>query len=168
MILPLVAVLLLTSACGDSEPTGAAPSPTTTTSAPAAGRCPVATGSFRWPADVPAGLPQPGGATYKLTIRKAGLTSVRFSSPTGLRESLLYILKELPKRGYTIGRGDAEPAEADVPFGQGDLIGLYKLIVLKPCQTDWLVAVGRRSALGGSPILPTHSPGPSSSPLPFG
>ena len=48
------------------------------------------------------------------------------------------------------------------------MIGIYKMIVLGPCSTDWLLAVGRKNQLGGSPILPTIKPGPSSSPLPFG
>jgi hypothetical protein len=166
-ILPLAVVLLLVSACGSSDPGSAAPTPTAvqTTADPG---CPAATGTFAWPADVPKELPKPGGAAYKLTARKGGLTSVRFSSPTSLRESLLLVLRELPKGGFTLGRGDAEPAEADVPFGRGDLIGIYKMIVLGPCSTDWLLAVGRKTQLGGSPILPTTKPGPSSSPLPFG
>jgi len=166
-ILPLVAVLLLASACGSGDPGSAAPTPTAVqTTAPVG--CPAGTGTFAWPADVPKELPQPAGASYKVTVRKSGLTSVRFSSPTSLRESLLLVLRELPKRGFTMGRGDAEPAEADVPFGRGDVIGIYKMIVLGPCSTDWLLAVGRKNQLGGSPILPTIKPGPSSSPLPFG
>ncbi|MCU1587351.1 MAG: hypothetical protein JWN31_844 [Frankiales bacterium] len=166
-ILPLVAVLLLASACGRGDPGSATatPSPAQTT---AAAGCPAATGSFAWPADVPRDLPQPAGATYKLTVRRGGLTSVRYSSPTSLRESLLLVLRQLPKRGFTIGRGDAEPAEADVPFGRGDVIGIYKMIIVGPCSTDWLVAVGHKTQIGGSPILPTIKPGPSSSPLPFG
>ncbi|MCW2543940.1 MAG: hypothetical protein JWM40_1492 [Frankiales bacterium] len=165
-ILPLAAALLLTCACGGSSAPAAAlsPNPTATTPAP----CPGGIGTFRWPTDMPAELPQPSGATFTKVVRQSGLTSVRFSSKTSLREGLLFVLRALPKTGYTIGRGDAEPAEADVPFGRGDLIGIYKLIVRGPCSTDWLVAVGHRSSLGGSPILPTTSPGPSSSPLPFG
>jgi hypothetical protein len=165
-ILPLAAALLLTCACGGSSTPAAAPSPTPVATTAAA--CPGGTGGFPWPADVPSELPQPPGATFDKVVRQSGLTSVRFSSKTSLRESLLLVLRELPKTGYTMGRGDAEPAEADVPFGRGDLIGIYKMLVRGPCATDWLVAVGHRTALGGSPILPTSSPGPSSSPLPFG
>lgn len=163
--LPLVAVLLLTSACGSGDAGTAAPTAVQTT---VAAGCPAKSGTFAWPADVPGELPKPPGASYKLTARKGGLTSVRFSSPTSLRESLLFLLRELPKSGYTMGRGDAEPAEADVPFGRGDVIGIYKMVILGPCSTDWLMAVGHRNQLGGSPILPTAKPGPSSSPLPFG
>lgn len=163
--LALAAVLVLTSACGGSSTPAAAPSPTpATTTAP----CPGGAGGFPWPTDVPSELPQPPGATFIKVVRQSGLTSVRFSSTTSLRESLLLVLRELPKTGYTVGRGDAEPAEADVPFGRGDLIGIYKMLVRGPCATDWLVAVGHRTAIGGSPILPRSSPGPGSSPLPFG
>lgn len=165
-LLAPVAALLLACACGDGSGAGpAAPTAGATTPPP---RCAPGTGGFRWPADVPSELPQPPGATYQAVLRRSGITSVRFSSRTSLQDSILLVLHELPKAGYTVGRGDAEPAEADVPFGQGDLVGIYKMVVLGPCRTDWLLAIGHRAQLGGSPILPTKRPGPSSSPLPFG
>ena len=59
-------------------------------------------------------------------------------------------------------------AEADAPFGKGDVRGLWKMLARDTCATDWLVAVAKVTPNGGSPLLPRTSPGPSSSPLPFG
>jgi hypothetical protein len=161
--LPLIGVLLLTGACsGDGATTGqTSPSP-----APTASSCPSAgPTALQWPPEVPADLPKPPGAVLKGVLRNRGVTSVRFSTPTSLREGLVFVLRTVPKAGFTMGRGDAEPAEADVPFGRNGLAGIYKLLVLGRCSTDWLVAVTRLT--GGSPIV-SPRPGPSSSPLPFG
>ena len=162
LALPL-ALLLLTAACsGGGSPT-AQPSITPGPTVP-----PCATHAVTrlpWPPEVPPALPKPPGAILKQVLRSNGVTSVRFSTPTSLREGLLFVLRELPPAGFTLGRGDAEPAEADVPFGLQGLAGIYKLIVLGRCSTDWLVAVTRLP--GGSPILRPR-PGASASPLPFG
>lgn len=167
-----VAALTLTAACGGSGDT-AAPSPepaltSATTASPTP--CPVpAKPRFTWPKEVPADLPQPPAATLGQTSRtKDGLTIVRFSTQSSLQQGVLFVLQNVQKAGFTVGRGDAEPAEADAPFGRGDLRGIYKMLVREPCVTDWLVAVTRTRPGGTSPILPTASRGPSSSPLPFG
>jgi hypothetical protein len=93
---------------------------------------------------------------------------VRFSTATSLRDSVLFVVREVQQAGFSLGRGDAEPAEADAPFGRGDVRGIYKMLVRGDCQTDWLVAVTQALPGGGSPVLPTASRGPSSAPLPFG
>lgn len=162
VILPLVGVLLLTGACSGGDTAKPAPA---VTAAPSPA-CPGGKTNLAWPAEVPATLPKPPGAVFKAVARRNGITSVRFSTPTSLREGLLFVLRELPRSGFTIGRGDAEPAEADVPFGRGNLQGIYKMIILGTCSTDWLVAV-TQARRGGSPIL-TPNPGASSTPLPFG
>jgi hypothetical protein len=171
-LLPAVAGLLLVTACTSSENT-VTPSPEPTLSqppAPTVSPCPVVTKArFAWPVEVPKDLPQPPAATLGQTTRtKDGLTIVRFSTATSLQASVLFVVKEVQKAGFTLGRGDAEPAEADAPFGRGDLRGIYKMLVRDQCVTDWLVAVTRTRPGAGSPILPTASRGPSSSPLPFG
>ncbi|MCW2600615.1 MAG: hypothetical protein JWM02_2444 [Frankiales bacterium] len=164
--------LLLVSACGGSTPTAAPTAGPTFSQAPqpTAAQCPaVAKARFVWPVEVPADLPQPPAATLGRTTRtKEGLTIVRFSTATSLQQSVLFVVREVQKAGFTLGRGDAEPAEADAPFGRGDVRGIYKMLVRDTCRTDWLVAVSHARPGGGSPILPTASRGPSSAPLPFG
>ena len=171
-LLPVLAGLLLVSACASNK-NSAAPAPQPTLSqlpvaTPAA--CPAVTKPrFRWPAPVPADLPQPPAATLgAVSTTKDGLTIVRFSTQSSLQQSVLFVVNEVQKAGFTIGRGDAEPAEADAPFGRADLRGIYKMVIRAACTTDWLVAVTKTHDGGGSPILPTASRGPSSQPLPFG
>lgn len=167
VLLPVVGALLLTGACSGGGAKQGAPSstgaPSTATPPPAA--CPVGPTRLAWPVEVPADLPKPPGAVLKKVLRSNGITTVRFSTPTSLREGLIFVLREVPKAGFTVGRGDAEPAEADLPFGRGNLSGIYKMIVLERCSTDWLVGVSQ--AGGGSPLLHPR-PGPSASLLPFG
>jgi hypothetical protein len=137
---------------------------------PTQSACPkVVTERFTWPKEVPTDLPQPPSATFEATTRTPeGLTIVRFSTAQSLQEAVLFVVREVQKAGFTLGRGDAEPAEADAPFGRGDLRGVYKMLAHADCRTDWLVAVTKTRPNGTSPILPTASRGPSSQPLPFG
>ena len=171
-LLPVLGSLLLAGACGGSG-TSASPTPQPTFSqAPPPTVVPcasVARSKFTWPVEVPADLPQPPSATLGATTRtKDGMTIVRFSTETSLQQSVLFVVKEVQKAGFSLGRGDAEPAEADAPFGRGEVRGIYKMLTRDTCKTDWLVAVTRTRPGNGSPILPTASRGPSSAPLPFG
>ena len=174
-LLPLLAVAALAlSGCSSSssgttaqaDPTiTAAPAPTTTPTP-----CPARPGKdFRWPAAMPSDLPKPPGSTFVSTSTSADrVTIVRLTSTLSLQQSVLFVLNEFNKAGFTLGRGDAEPAEADAPFGRGNIRGVYKMVSRDSCVTDWLVATATTSFSGTSPILPSASHGPSSSPLPFG
>lgn len=165
------AVLLLSGCSGSSSPAQAgasvtaAPVPTTTPSP-----CPARPGKpFRWPAAMPQDLPKPPGSTFVSTTTSADrVTIVRLTSSTSLQQSVLFVLDKVNKAGFTLGRGDAEPSEADAPFGRGSVRGVYKMLARDSCVTDWLVATATVTMGGNSPVLPTASRGPSSSPLPFG
>jgi hypothetical protein len=164
-------LLLLTACGGSSAPAAqAAPSAAPVPSPSPLPTCaPAGPATYAWPSPVPADLPRLPGATLGATKRSPdGLTIVRFSTSTGLRDAVLFIVRELPKAGYTLGRGDAEPTEADAPFSKGDLRGVLRGAMRTQCATDWILAVTRvKSSGGGSPLLPAHT-GPSPSPLPFG
>jgi len=168
VLLGALGLALLVVGCSGQEPVAPAAQPPPTTAAPSpTASCVVpAAKPFRWPAPVPVDLPQPPGAVLEQQDSDNGITLVRFSTPTSLQQGVLFVLKEVQKAGFTVGRGDAEPAEADVPFGRGDLRDIYKLRAVGACSTVWLVAVAQAAA--AQPFLPTPSPGPSSSPLPFG
>lgn len=117
---------------------------------------------------MPQDLPKPPGSTYLTTATSADhVTIVRLTSTLSLQQSVLFVLDKVNKAGFTLGRGDAEPSEADAPFGRGNVRGVYKMVARDSCVTDWLVATATVS-FGNSPVLPTASRGPSSSPLPFG
>ena len=167
----VLASLVLLSGCGGGSKDAGGPSASPTFQPqPTQSPCPkVVKKAFSWPTEVPKDLPQPPAATYQGTTKTPeGLTIVRFSTALSLQDAVLFVVREVQKAGFTLGRGDAEPAEADAPFGRGDLRGVYKMISVQECRTDWLVAVTRTRPNGTSPLLPSASRGPSSKPLPFG
>jgi hypothetical protein len=169
-LIPVLATLVLLSACGGSKGTGGASPQPSLQPQPTASPCPPAPKhGFAWPKAVPKDLPQPASAVFQGTTKTPeGLTIVRFTTPLSLQDAVLFVVREVQKAGFTLGRGDAEPAEADAPFGRGDLRGVYKMLSVQACRTDWLVAVTRARPTSNSPLLPTPSRGPSSKPLPFG
>jgi hypothetical protein len=120
-----------------------------------------------WPADFPQALPKPPDSTAAVPVKSAltGLKIVRFSTRTSLRQGVLFLIKAMPKAGFALGRGDAEPTEADAPWVYANLRGTYRMAARTDCETLWLVAVARQGVLGTSPLLPTPTGSPS--PLPF-
>lgn len=93
---------------------------------------------------------------------------MRLTTPLALRDGILFVLKELPRAGYGLGRGDAEASEADAPFQSGAVRGVVRIVATgRSCETTWLVAAVRVGATGNAPFAPF--PHPSASPsLPFG
>lgn len=123
----------------------------------------------KWPAQVPADLPKPSNAKIESqTTASDGVHIVKFTTPTSLRDSVLFVVHKLPKAGYVLGRGDAEATEADAPFVHGNIRGLVRMLGVAPCQTLWLLATVDSTSAGNSPLLAPHTPTASPSPLPFG
>jgi len=152
--------------------TGSAPKPrakATPTPVPAtASACPVVAPPTPavWPPEVPDDIPKPPSAVIEKVEKTAsGVTVVRFSTDSSLREGVLYVVKEFPKVGYTLGRGDAEVTEADAPFQKGKVRGLVRMLAQEQCRTLWLLAIGRE---GGGPAPFAPQPSGTASPLPFG
>lgn len=157
--------------CGGSSGPGPVSRPTApTVITPSACPQPPEAPPAQWPSTVPADLPKPPNATVGDTqTGDDGVTIVKFTTPTSLRESVLFVVRQLPKAGYVLGRGDAEATEADAPFVHNNLRGLLRMILIAPCTTQWLLAtVDTSKPVGGSPLLPPHTPSGSPSPLPFG
>lgn len=164
--LPLCLALL--AGCSSSaEPAAAPTSPAVAETPEAPAACAPKASSLQWPAPVPDDLPVPPSATLtEVQKRTDGLTVVTFSTAISIRESVLFLIEQMPKAGYTLARGDAENTEADAPFVKGELRGVMRMIAVEPCRTDWLMALSKGApAAGGSPLLP---PRPNASPLPFG
>lgn len=129
------------------------------------GTCPPAGETApAWPGTVPADLPRPPGTQVTDLEERDGLTIVKFTTATSIRQSVLFVVDAMPAAGYTLARGDAENTEADAPFVKGGLRGVLRMIAVEECRTDWLMAL-TRGAPGGNPLLPAR---PSASPLPFG
>lgn len=179
LLRPLLAACagaLLLAGCGGSSSPVAATSPAPASPAaapsPSASPCPATAATQAWPKSVPSALPvPPTSAMGKETRTKEGLTVLRFSTSQSLRDGVLFLVKELQPAGFTLGRGDAEPTEADVPFTRGQLRGLMKMIAVEPCQTQWVLALQSRQSVVPAatlpPLLPRYTSA-SPSPLPFG
>ena len=168
----VVPVLLCASVagCAGSGKPSAGPTPSAAVEpTPTVAPCPGANNPTKlvWPADFPQNLPKPPSATAAVPVASQlnGLKIVRFTTSTSIREGVLFVIKAVPKAGFTLGRGDAEPFEADAPWQYGNLRGTYRMSARDDCQTQWLVAVARQGVGGGSPLLPTPTGSPS--PLPF-
>jgi hypothetical protein len=148
----------------DAAPTTAAPSPTST-----GPQCPVPPSSDpKWPSDIPESIPKPAGFKLEKTDRtKGNVVQLRGTVPMSLRDAVLFVIKEFPKNGFVLGRGDAEATEADAPFQRGEALrGLVRVFATdQVCQTQWLFAVVRNT---GAPFDLSYTPPPSSTPLPFG
>lgn len=172
-VVSALAAVALLAACQSSgkqaAPVPPVPPAPTVLAGPTEPSCPVLTRQrFSWPASVPADLPQPPSALLGPVNRTVeGLTIVKFTTATSLQQGVLFVVREVQAAGYTLGRGDAEPGEADAPFGRAGLHGIYRMSVHDACTTDWIVAVASVGAQSNSPLLPTR-PMPHPSPLPFG
>jgi hypothetical protein len=173
--LALAALATVLTACGGSGSSpNAAPTtpvaPVVTPSAPAPCPTPTTSKPTNWPSRVPKDLPKPANATVQDQLTASdGVHIVKFSTPTSLRDSVLFVVNKLPKAGYVLGRGDAEAAEADAPFIHGNIRGLVRMLEVAPCKTLWLLATVDASAqANNSPLLTPHSLSGSPSPLPFG
>jgi hypothetical protein len=168
--------LALTVGCSSSAGPSAQPSATASASAsapaaaPTASACAATATGFSWPEEVPDDLPAPPGATLtEVQERDGGMTLVTFTTPISIRESVLFLLEEMPAAGYTLARGDAESNEADVPFVKDDLRGVLRMIAVEQCRTDWLLALAATAPAGQPPAeAPLLPPRPDASPLPFG
>ena len=167
-LLPAV-VLALTACTGEVNDPAPTAAPTATPSA-AAMECPAAqkVANDGWPEDVPSVVPRPDGIKVERVDRTQGnVTQVRSMVPMSIRDSLLWIVREFPKNGFTLGRGDAEATEVDAPFQRGEALrGLVRVFVTQEkCQTFWVYAVVRNT---NAPYDIGYTPPPSSTPLPFG
>jgi hypothetical protein len=170
----LAAVLTLSACAGEVADPGAEPTPVQTTQPePVASgpTCPPAKDvpDKKWPKDIPDVVPRPAGLKVQRVDESSGgnVVQVRTVVPMSIRESLVWIVRELPKAGFTLGRGDAEATEVDAPFQRGPgLRGLIRVFITdQECQTLWVYAVVRQT---NAPYDISYTPPPSSTPLPFG
>lgn len=175
----LVGLVALTGCAGSGSPGAAATlsAGPLVTDAPVVAPSPTAaacTGlsaptTLRWPDGVPPNVPVPATAVLdKVVDQPDGLKLVLFGTTRPLRDGLLEVVRALPAAGYTLGRGDAEPLEADVPFSNGVVRGTMRMLAKSECTTGWLLAIAVDKPDGSGPRLPVYTPRNSPSPLPFG
>lgn len=169
----VVASLVLLVGCASEQPMASPSASPSRSAGPLAqsspASCPASPSTgFRWPEGVPPDLPVPPGAVLgAVDSQPGGLTLVRFSTTQSIRDGVLFLVKELPRAGYTLARGDAEASEADAPFVKGSTRGVMRILATGECQTDWVLALAT-SGSGAEPGTPLLPPAPDASPLPFG
>ncbi|MDT4970729.1 MAG: hypothetical protein QOG22_872 [Pseudonocardiales bacterium] len=108
-------------------------------SEPVVASCAVQSGpGFAWPTGMPRDLPLPHGAKLG-TVRTLanGFTVVQFTSPSSLRNSLLFAITALQSAGYTAGRGIVGPSEIHLPFTKDGRPGAVRLLAINRCNTRW-------------------------------
>lgn len=172
--LAIATVAVVATACGSGSAapnagTTTTPLPVQTYSPPPPCPTPAHSKPVKWPAQVPKDIPKPANAKIESQFTADdGVHITKFTTPTSLRDSVLFVVHKLPKAGYVLGRGDAEATEADAPFVHGNLRGLVRMLGVAPCQTLWLLASVDATFTSNSPLLTPHTPSASPSPLPFG
>jgi hypothetical protein len=104
----------------------AATTPSDEASDPSLPACqyPKAIGYPDW---MPKDLPLPAGAyAYQETNATGPYLSATFAVKEDLSDLVRFILEEWPKRGWTLGQGDAEADEAEDTFGKPPASGAFK------------------------------------------
>ena len=138
-----LAAALLATGCGHDSPTA---SPRVPSPAPSGTACPSPPATdATWSEGVPDDVPLPPGSDMTAGDEDAatGVRHVYFSVPQSFTDSVKFYLAELPRAGFTLGTGDSEESEADIPFDDGSRQFSLKLRgVPDPCRTDGLLTVG--------------------------
>lgn len=135
--------------CSDGDSTASPAQPPAAADAESTADCPAPTGAgdefpAGLPADFPVDFPPPAGARDAVADDSdPAVVSARFPSPTSLRDSVSFVVDQLPANGFEITGGDREPHEADVVFAKGDLRGQLRIARVDDCTTFWLVQVLR-------------------------
>jgi predicted small lipoprotein YifL len=178
-VVPVVLAAVVVSAvagCGNSGSSSSvanspAPVKTSACPSPAPTSPPASAALTKLLRSVPFGLPMPDNITPVDTQKTSeGIQVVKFTTPSSLRDAVIFMVEKYPKAGYVVGRGDAEATEADAPFVKGNLRGLTRVASLQTCQTLWLIAsIPTKTGGGGtSPLLSPHPTSSQTSALPFG
>ncbi|MGH2829825.1 MAG: hypothetical protein ACRDJM_05025, partial [Actinomycetota bacterium] len=122
---------------------------------------------IKTPSWYPADLPMPPGS-YAIQEPKAerGLRRVVFASKGDLRAFVVHALKEWKARGWSLGKGESEPGEAEDNFLKDDRYGVFRARSVF-CEQDWTwVLIVLTSRTAPTPSFNTQtsaSPSPLSS-----
>jgi hypothetical protein len=109
--------------------------------------CPAFGRSKRPPAGFPRDLPLPKGTVLTVAKRyqrpgSAPSLVVEGYAPLTLRAAVLFFIRELPAHGYTFGRGDSEPGEAESQLQNRRFRGAWKIVALPGCPRSVGLLVG--------------------------
>jgi hypothetical protein len=169
----IVAAALVASACSSGAPTAATPSTSPSTAvtpggfpSPSVSPAPIPGLSCKKPKPapfpdwVPTDLPLPKGTyAYQRLEPLAGYKRALFVVSKGSTPLARFVLKEWPKAGFVLGRGDAEPGEVEDQFVRSPGRGAFKANDLA-CKNPYTVMYLIWAPKG--PVFPSPSPTPSS------
>jgi hypothetical protein len=130
--------------------TGTVPASAVQPSAPGR-RCLPSGRAIKTPSFYPHDLPLPPGSfATQVLPSQSGVNRVIFTAEGDLRSFVQYVLGEWPKRGWRLGRGEAEPGEAEDQFAQAStgLYGAFKAqsTLCDETQTWVLIVLGKRAS----------------------
>ncbi|MDQ3879152.1 MAG: hypothetical protein M3290_12510 [Actinomycetota bacterium] len=114
---------------------------------------------------VPDDLPFPDGTyAYRQLGPISGYKRALFVLPIGSTQFAKMVLKEWPKHGYVLGRGDSEPGEVEDNFSKSPATGAFKTndVFCTPGYTIMYLIYAKK---GPNIPVPTPSPTATASPL---
>jgi hypothetical protein len=132
-VLAILALASCSSNAGSFDDAGGKPKRTTV--APTLTPAPAETGApdcklpkeVDYPDWIPEDLPLPDGTyAYKNLAPLGGYKRALFVMTVGTRPFIKLVLREWPKAGYVLGRGDAEPGEVEDDFRKPPAVGAFK------------------------------------------
>jgi hypothetical protein len=157
-----VAVIMVTQSDPTTPQSRSTPLPTLTSNCLKVAK-PIAT-----PAWYPDDLPLPAGS-FALEEPKAtsGLRRVIFATKGTLRDFVVHALSVWKREGWTLGRGESEPGEAEDNFLKGERYGIFRAqsIFCDPNMT-WVLIVVNDPSVKTAPT-PSFNTRPSLSPSPL-
>ena len=137
----VAATVTVTGCSSSKQAASAGSSPAPTTDVPTSGQsCAPAKASDAWPALAPAGLPVPKGL-HIVSVQRKPNAVIRFTVPDDFHTTVRYLLDALPAAGFTLGTGDSEAEEADIPLSRGNMHASIKVNDAGTCLTDGLLAL---------------------------
>jgi hypothetical protein len=76
-----------------------------------------------------------------VSVQRKPNVVVRFTVPDDFHATVRYLLAALPKAGFTLGTGDSEAEEADIPLSRGDVHASIKVSDAGTCLTEGLLGL---------------------------
>lgn len=138
LVLAVAAAAALLLGNPSQDPT-ASPTPGASTTPTTRGRCLELPRSVATPSWFPDDLPMPPGSyVSEVPAASAGLRRVRFAVKGSIRDFVRHALGEWPKQGWTLGRGESEPGEAEDNFlkSKENRYGVFRAQSLY-CDAGW-------------------------------
>ncbi len=120
-----------------------ATSPVTAGTTPANANCIKAKPAIAKPSWFPADLPMPAGSNpIEIPAEASGYRRVVFDAKGSLRDFVVFALTNWKQQGWALGRGEAEPGEAEDNFVKSGRYGIFRVqSVMCDQSRSWVLVV---------------------------